>query len=157
MANVSLVRNEDVEGIEPLCQRAFEQMGYAKTRGYTYSRQHTIDTIRRGVESDEHMLTKYVKNGQILGFMAIGLTDFSFYSVGKKTAYEIVWHGDPLLSPVQQLIVMKTLLVDMIKRAVAENIDIFSVTIDAKCADISKILMKMGFCEQNRVLVRRLT
>ena len=152
MTSVSLVRPEDIPEIEPLCHRAFDQMGYTISRGYTYSSQHITDTIQRGITSTDHICTKYVENGMILGFMAVGLTDFSFYSVDQRQAFEIVWHGDPLLSPGKQLRVMAGLLKDMLKRV---NVDIFSLTLDEKHLELLPFLKRYGFVGSTRTVIRR--
>jgi len=149
---VSLIRLQDIPEIEPLCHRAFDQMNYTASRGYRYDSQHITDLLTYGVSSHNHILTKCVRDTRILGVMVVGLTDFSFYSVGQRQAFEIVWHGDPLLPPIQQLLVQKALLKDMIARL---SVDIFSLTLDEKHLELTKLLDKFGFIGSTRSYVRR--
>lgn len=154
MVIVSLVNKADIAQIEPLCKRAFDQMGYAESRGYVYSDDHIKKVIAKGVDSPNHILTKYVKDGCILGFMAVGVTDFSFYAVGSRTASEIVWHGDPFLTPRQQLTVQMALLDDMMARtdAVGANLEL---SLDVKFIGIERLLVRKGFTGKNKTYIRR--
>lgn len=150
---ISLVEPDDISEIETLCQRAFYQMDYhLLPRNYRYSSEHIAQVLARGVASPDHVLTKYVRDGVVQGVMVVGLTDFNFYSVGQRTAYEIVWHGDPVLPPTQQLRVQMSLLNDMLHRVDA---DIFSLTLDEKHIKLLKLLDKYGFVSGTRTVIRR--
>ncbi len=153
MANVSLAADSEIPEIEALCQRAFYQMNYhLPPRSFQYSSEHIKQVIARGIRSDSHICTRYERDGKILGFMAVGLTDFNFYSVGLQTAYEIVWHGDPALPPVQQLRVQVALLKDMLTRTEG---CIFSLTLDEEHLELLPLVKRLGFTGSTRALVRR--
>ena len=144
MAEIQLVGHSDIDEIEPLCKRAFYQVGYDKPpRCYKYDNEHIRSVIARGIDSDNHILTKYVSDGVIQGFMAVGVTDFSFYSLGQKSVFEVVWHGDPRLEPGHQLQIQMALLKDMIKRT--GDADLFSLTLDSKYLSLGRLVERVGF------------
>ena len=154
MARVSLVNEVDVEVIEKLCQRAFYQMEYQlPPRSFIYDSDHIKAVVLRGVKSPDHILTKYELDEEIIGFMAVGLTDFNFYSVGQKTAYEIVWHGDPMLSSMMQLRVQMALLKDMLERT--KGCSFFGLTLDERYLGIAHLLHRSGFTGSTRAYIRR--
>ena len=154
MTSIELVTPEDVDEIEPLCKRAFDQVGYSKApRFYKYSSSHIKQTILNGLFSPDRIQTKYVRDGVIIGYMAVGITDFSFYAVGEMSCFEIVWHGDPLLPPSQQIMVQVSLLKDMIKRV--GKVKTFNLLLDSKHLEVERIIKKLGFIETNRAYIRR--
>ena len=155
MASVSLARHEDVDAIEAVCRRAFEQMNYGATRGYTYDSDHIKDTLHKGIDSNQHIVTKYVKYGEVRGVMAVGLSDFSFYSVGMKQAFEIVWHGDPQMGATCQLMVQMALLKDMLNRLESFDVNITTISLDSQYLELERLLSRFGFAEGTRMYVRR--
>jgi hypothetical protein len=151
---VELVTPADVPEIEPLCRRAFDQMGYGNPpRCYEYSAEHITRVIIRGCQDPNHICTKYVRDGVIQGFMAVGLTDFSWYAVNQRSCYEIVWHGDPLLPPARQIKVQMALLRDMLQRT--GDVTINSISIDSRYPEIGRLISRLGFTETNRTFIRR--
>lgn len=151
---ISLVNLSEVEEIEALCKRAFDQMDYSNVRGYTYDSAHIIYVITKGLGSWKHILTKCVINGKIVGFMAVEIADFSFHSINFKRANELVWHGDPALSPYRQLLVQKALAADMIQRTNQEGADL-QMAIDPRYPILGEMLTQMGFSDSSVVFTRR--
>jgi len=154
MTAIELVVPADVDEIEPLCRRAFEQVQYAAPpRCYCYDSEHIRKTVLTGLARPDRVQTKYVRDGVIIGYMAVGITDFSFYAVNELACFEIVWHGDPLLPPAQQLQVQVSLLKDMIKRV--GKVTTFSLALDSHYLQLSRVVAKLGFKETTRTFVRR--
>lgn len=151
---VTLVERADIPEIEGICQRAFEQMDYAKVRGYTYSRDHIVDVIERGLQSWRHILIKCSDGSRIVGFMAVEVGDFSYISVNFRRANELVWHADPVLSPLKQLHVQKALVLDMTERTTNEGATL-QIATDIRFPSLARMLQKMGFAETSKIHTRR--
>ena len=153
---ITLVTPADVAEIEPLCRRAFDQMGYSQPpRCYEYSSEHITQVITQGCQHPDHICTKYTDpdTGAVLGFMAVGISTTSWYAVNERSCYEIVWHGDPLLPPRQQLRVQMALLRDMLVRVAGVTIVI--LTLDERHIGIAPLIERLGFTGTTRTFVRR--
>lgn len=149
---VTLAEMADIPEMEAMSKRFFDQNDYTNDKGYVYHTPHIIDAITRFVVTDTCIVTKYVNGGAIQGYMIVNIPAWSHLDSQPKTAFEMVWHGDPSLGSLKEGKIMLSLVDDMIDR-LKDRVKGFQIS--ASQPSVLRALERRGFKQSTVVMSRR--
>lgn len=149
---VTLAEIQDVAEMESISKRFFDQNDYTNSKGYVYDSEHISNAITRFITTPSCTVTKYTEDGVILGYMIINTPVWSHLDSQPGTAFEMVWHGDPVLGAFKEGKIMLVLVDDMIERLTGK---VKGFQISASQPSVLKALERRGFVKSTVVMSRR--
>jgi hypothetical protein len=138
------ITHDDVDAVVQLAERCYDEMVF-DDYGYRFHCQHIANGFHLSAEKRGCMCWIAVEKNTPVGIIFFTITDVTMYFTDRKTATEIVWHGDPELPPLKRLRIMRKLLKHAQVELKKMNVKVVFVSTDVRYSHPTTMVAKEGF------------